>query len=312
MISWVNPGAELGHLTWDDYLEQGVLSAIRVARAICRVRQINALGFCVGGTLLAAALAVAQARGQQPAASMTLLTTLLDYSDPGDIGCLLDEQSVAFREAAIGKGGLLHGHELAAAFSSLRANDLIWQYVVGNYLKGGKPPAFDLLHWNSDSTNLPGPFAAWYLRQLYLENRLAKPGVLSMCGVGVDLSRLSLPAFIYASREDHIVPWKAAYASRALLSGPTRFVLGASGHVAGVINPPAKRRRSHWQNDEPAASAEAWLARAREHPGSWWPSWAQWLRPLAGRLRPPATEPGSKAYPPLEAAPGRYVRRPAA
>jgi len=312
MVSWINPAAEQGHLGWDDYVERGALTALRVAAEICGVKQVNALGFCVGGTILASALAVARARGDDPAASLALFTTLLDYSEAGDLACFIDEASVAQREATIGKGGLLHGRELASVFSSLRANDLIWQYVVGNYLQGGRPPAFDLLYWNADSTGLPGPFAAWYLRNLYLENNLRRPGRLKMCGASVDLGRLDMPAFLYASREDHIVPWKSAYLSRQLLAGPTTFVLGASGHIAGVINPPAKNKRSHWLAESTAEQPDAWLAEAREQPGSWWPRWVEWLGAYAGKRVAARAALGNRRHQRMEAAPGRYVRASAA
>ncbi len=308
LISWRNPGADLGHLTWDDYLEQGPLTAIRIVQAISGEEKINALGFCVGGTLLASALAVARARGADPAASLTLLTTLLDFSDTGEIGLFVDPQSVAAREATIGKGGLLTAKELAATFSALRANDLIWQYVVGNYLKGEKPPAFDLLYWNSDSTNLPGPFAAWYLRHLYLENSLRVPGKLTMCGVKADLGKVDMPHFILATREDHIVPWRSSYLSRKLLGGPSTFVLGASGHIAGVINPAAKNKRSHWVSASDTANAEEWFAGAKEEKGSWWPRWIDWLRAFGDGEIPARGRLGSKEYPPGEPAPGRYVK----
>ncbi|MBK6631663.1 MAG: class I poly(R)-hydroxyalkanoic acid synthase [Betaproteobacteria bacterium] len=308
LVSWRNPQADLGLLGWDDYVEQGALKALAVAREIGGVDQLNALGFCVGGTILSAALSVAKARGEDPATSLTLLTTLLDFSDGGEVVNYLDEASVAAREAAIGKGGLLRGAELASAFSSLRANDLIWQYVVGNYLKGGKPPAFDLLYWNADSTNLPGPFAVWYLRHLYLENALREPGRLAMCGTAADLGRLDMPAYLYSSREDHIVPWHSAYLSRDILGGETTFVMGASGHIAGVINPPAKGKRSHWRNDAPAATASDWLTGSTEHPGSWWPHWIEWLKRFAGAERPARKTLGSKRHKPGEVAPGRYVK----
>jgi polyhydroxyalkanoate synthase len=236
------------------------------------------------------------------------LTTLLDFSDPGELGCFIDEPSVVARENTIGKGGLLQGKELASVFSALRANDLIWQYVVGNYLKGGKPMAFDLLYWNSDSTNLPGPFLAWYLRNMYLENNLRVPGKLEMCGVKADLGRVDMPVYILATREDHIVPWKSSYLGRVHLGGDTTFVLGASGHIAGVINPAAKNKRSHWINDSKTANADEWFDTATEVKGSWWPHWANWLKQFAdgevaarGRL-------GSKTYAPTEPAPGRYVK----
>ncbi len=275
---------------------------------ICQVKQINALGFCVGGTILGSALSVARIRGENPVASLTLLTTLLDFADSGEIGCLVDETAVQAREATIGKGGLLRGSELASVFSSLRANDLIWQYVVGNYLKGNKPPAFDLLYWNADATNLPGPFLAWYLRNMYLENNLRVPGKLQMCGVKADLGRVDMPAFVYASREDHIVPWKSAYQSRGLLGGETTFVLGASGHIAGVINPATKNKRSHWLNDSTTANADEWFDTATETKGSWWPVWADWLKSHAGGEVPARARLGSKSYAPGEPAPGSYVK----
>ena len=248
LMSWRNPlpddtdGTE--RLTWDDYLEEGVAEAISVTREISRQEQINALGFCVGGTLLAATLALLKARGEDPVASLTLLTTLLDFEDTGVLDLFVDEAHVALREHTIGQGGLMQARELASTFSFLRPTDLVWNYVVGNYLKGETPPAFDLLFWNGDSTNLPGPFFAWYLRNTYLENRLCKPGQTQACGEPLVLQDLDMPAYVYGSREDHIVPWTAAYRSTGILSGPVRFVLGASGHIAGVINPPAKKRRS--------------------------------------------------------------------
>jgi polyhydroxyalkanoate synthase subunit PhaC len=308
LVSWRNPQTELGHLAWDDYVEKGPLAAIKVVQDICGLDQINALGFCVGGTILSSALAVAKARGEDPVASLTLLTTLLDFTDTGEIGCFVDEASVATREATIGKGGLLTARELSTTFSALRANDLIWQYVVGNYLKGNKPAAFDLLYWNSDSTNLPGPFAAWYLRHLYLENSLRVPGKLPMCGVKADLRKVDMPHFILATREDHIVPWESSYLGRKHLGGKSTFVLGASGHIAGVINPAAKNKRSHWINESTTAKPDEWLASATEVPGSWWPRWSEWIRQFAdgdvaarGRL-------GSKNHQPSEPAPGRYVK----
>jgi len=308
LVSWRNPQAEQGHLTWDDYIEHGPLAAIQVVQKICRTPQINALGFCVGGTILSSALAVARARGENPAASLTLLTTLLDFSDTGEIGLFVDEQSVAAREASIGKGGLLTARELSSTFSALRANDLIWQYVVGNYLKGNKPAAFDLLYWNSDSTNLPGPFAAWYLRHLYLENSLREPGKLVMCGVRVDLGKIDMPHFMLATREDHIVPWASSYLGCRHLGGESTFVLGASGHIAGVINPAARNKRSYWINDSQTDKPEEWLSNATEVPGSWWPRWIDWLGQFAGGQVAARGRLGSKDYPPGEPAPGRYVK----
>lgn len=309
LVSWKNPRPDSGgHHTWDDYLDKGPLAALEVVRAVTRVEKPNALGFCVGGTLLASALGVARARGEAPVSSLTLMTTLLDFSEAGELGCLVDEASLAAHEAAIGKGGVLKGQELANVFSFLRANDLVWQYVVGNYLKGGTPPAFDLLYWNSDPTNLPGPFLVWYLRNMYLENNLRIPGKLKMLGQKVDLGKLDMPAYLMAAREDHIVPWKGAYLGRGLLGGETTFVLGASGHIAGAINPASKNRRSFWTADVDAADPDEWLGAAVEHKGSWWLHWIEWLRARSGRRVAARGRLGSTKYEPIEPAPGRYVK----
>jgi polyhydroxyalkanoate synthase len=310
-VSWRNAGPEQGGLGWDDYLEQGVMQAVDVALAISGADRVNTLGFCVGGTLLASALSVMAARGDDKVASLTLLTTMLDFSDTGEIGLLVDEQSAAAREATIGQSGLLKGSELAQVFAALRANDLIWPYVVSGYLKGKAPPAFDLLFWNGDDTNLPGPMFCWYLRNTYLENKLREPGATVQCGVPVDLGAVEVPAFLYASREDHIVPWQTAYKSTELLGGDLTFVLGASGHIAGVINPPAKKKRNYWVGKiEPDAGL--WLEHARSEPGSWWPVWAGWLEQHAGALVPAPKSAGNRKFPVIEPAPGRYVKAKAA
>lgn len=310
MVSWRNVGPELGHLTWDDYLEKGVLTALRVALEISGAEAANALGFCVGGTLLGAALAVLAHRRDRSVASATLLASMLDFADTGQIGLFIDEASVATREALIGKGGILPGAELAFVFSSLRANDLVWPYVVNNYLKGERPPAFDLLFWNADSTNLPGPMYCEYVRNTYLENRLCRPGALRNCGVPVDLSKVELPLFILATREDHIVPWRSAYRTLHVMGGADKtFMLGASGHIAGVVNPPAKKRRSYWTGATYPESPDAWLEAAEEHPGSWWPAWTDWLARHRGGERAAPSAPGNVQYRPVEAAPGRYVKQ---
>jgi len=309
LVSWKNPRPDTGgHYAWDDYLEKGPLAALEVVRAITRVKKPNVLGFCVGGTILTSALAVARARGEEPVPILTLMTTLLDFSDAGELGCLVDEASVTAREAAIGKGGVLKGQELANVFSFLRANDLVWQYVVGNYLKGNRPAAFDLLYWNSDSTNLPGPFLTWYLRNMYLENNLRVPGKLRMLGQKVDLGKVDMPAYLMAAREDHIVPWKGAYLARNLLGGDTTFVLGASGHIAGAINPASKNRRSYWAADACPADPEEWLEGGVEHKGSWWLHWIEWLRGHGGKEVAARGRLGSTKYEPIEPAPGRYVK----
>jgi polyhydroxyalkanoate synthase len=309
IVSWRNPDESLQHKTWDDYVDQGPLKAIEVVQDIAGARQINALGFCVGGTLVGTALAVLAARGEKPVASLTLLTTLLDFSDTGVLDLFIDENFVQYRELQMGQRGLLKGQELASTFSFLRPNDLVWNYVVGNYLKGETPPAFDMLYWNSDSTNLPGPMYAWYLRNTYLENNLVKPGKVTVCGEKVDLRELDLPTYVYGSREDHIVPIGSAYATVNHLPGRRRFVMGASGHIAGVINPPAKKKRSYWTNDKLPGTHAEWLQAATEHPGSWWTDWSAWLKPHAGKqVAAPKRYGRASAYKAIEPAPGRYVK----
>lgn len=309
VVSWRNPDASLSHVTWDDYIEKAAIKAIEVAQELGQSKQINALGFCVGGTILCNALAVLAARGEKPVASATFLTTLLDFTDTGVLDVFIDENMVKFREMQLGKGGLLKGQDLASTFSFLRPNDLVWNYVVGNYLKGETPPPFDLLYWNSDSTNLPGPMYAWYLRNTYLENRLIAPGKATVCGEPIDLRKLTLPVYLYGSREDHIVPIGGAYASTQVLPGPKRFVMGASGHIAGVINPPAAKKRCYWTNDRadaaPPATPDEWFKGAKEHPGSWWSDWSDWLKGHAGKQ---IAAPKTYARKAIEPAPGRYVK----
>jgi polyhydroxyalkanoate synthase subunit PhaC len=310
VVSWRNPDASLATRTWDDYIEQAVIRAISAVRDITGARTINALGFCVGGTMLATALAVLAARGEKPVESATFLTTLLDFTDTGILDVFIDEAFVRYREMEMGKGGMMKGADLASTFSFLRPNELVWNYVVGNYLKGETPPPFDLLYWNSDSTNLPGPYYAWYLRNTYLENRLVKPGKATVCGQKIDFRKVDLPVYIYGSREDHIVPIGGAYASTQHLPGRKRFVMGASGHIAGVINHPAKNKRSHWigpANRFPA-KVEDWIAGAQEHAGSWWPDWAAWLKGHAGKQVAAPRSFGRGSYKVIEPAPGRYVK----
>ncbi len=347
VVSWRNPpsdtsdapDASMNTKTWDDYIEHAAIKAIEVTQEITGADTINTLGFCVGGTILTSALSVLTERANAgkagkaskpgssgkgtkkpfPVASATLLTTLLDFEDTGILDLFIDEAFVQYREKEMGQGGLMKGGDLASTFSFLRPNDLVWNYVVGNYLKGETPPPFDLLYWNSDSTNLPGPFYAWYLRNTYHENNLVKRGRALVCGEKIDFSKLDLPFYIYGSREDHIVPIGGAYASTQHLPGKKRFVMGASGHIAGVINPPAKNKRSHWigpDNKFPVKSAD-WIASAKEHPGSWWTDWAAWLKAQAGKQIAAPKSYGSSAsaggnktstYKAIEAAPGRYVK----
>jgi polyhydroxyalkanoate synthase len=312
LMSWRNADASVQNATWEDYIQDAAVCAIHAVQEISGQRQINALGFCVGGTILSCALATLYARGEKPVASITLLTSFLDFSDIGAIEVYIDEMQIAMRESAIGRGGLMAGRDFAAAFSSLRPNDLMWNYVESNYLKGQAPTALDLLYWNADSTSLPGPMFCYYLRHMYLENALKEPGRLRVGGTCVDLRLIDAPAFIFASREDHIVPWASAYASTGLLNpekpAANRFVLGASGHIAGVINPPAKNRRSYWTNPAQDVDAAGWLEGATEHAGSWWPEWMAFLAGHAGKHIAAPRASGAAGYPVIEPAPGRYVR----
>ena len=301
VVSWRNiqdPGCTLG---WDDYLQKGIVDPIHVVQAISGQPTINLLGFCIGGTLLCTALAALAAKGEKPAASLTLLTTLLDSTHPGVLGIFIDEMQLALREGTIGQRGIMPGKDLALTFNFLRPNELVWNYVVGNYLKGETPPPFDLLYWNSDSTNLAGPMFCTYLRHLYLQNELVQPGVFQSLGEAIDLRRIDVPTYVLCAREDHIVPWQGGYESAQALA--------ASGHIAGVVNPPAKQKRSYATGPDIAGlTPEQWQAQGEEHAGSWWPDWYQWLESYQGKAVPAPTAPGSAQYPPIEPAPGRYVK----
>ena len=311
LISWRNFGQEQAHVSWEQVVQDGIINAIRTTRAISGERQLNCMGFCIGGTLLSCALAVLAARGDTDIASLSLFATFLDYVETGPIDVFVDEKLVAYRERTIGgkdgsKFGLFRGEDMGNSFSMLRPNELWWNYNVDKYLKGEKPRAFDLLFWNNDSTNFPGNMYCWYLRHTYLQNDL-KSGELDMCGVKLDFATIKTPTYLLATQDDHIVPWHSAYASTALLKGPTRFVLGSSGHIAGVINPPAKKKRNYWVNDKIVKSPDAWLKAAEQKPGSWWNDWFDWLEKHSGKKVPAVTEMGSAEYPAIEAAPGRYV-----
>ena len=306
LVSWRNVPRELGASTWEDYVRHGVLTPFDVALDIAGADKANVLGFCVGGTLLTSALSVMERPVR--VAGLTLLATMLDFSDVGDIAAYVDEDFVRQCEASYREGGLMPGSLVASAFASLRANELVWHFVINNYLKGRAPRAFDLLHWNSDSANLPGRLFAWYLRNMYLENNLRVSDRLELCGRRVNLGAIRCPTFALAAREDHIVPWRSAYASMQLLGGNTEFVLAASGHIAGVINAPAGRRRNYWVAHGRGASPDEWLAHAQAMPGSWWPHWASWVARRSGPAVPAAPALGSAAHPPLEPAPGSYVR----
>ena len=310
VVSWRNPDQSLSHTTWDDYIEQGAIQAIEVTRAIGGSDQINALGFCVGGTILTNALGVLAQQKRDWVASATLLTTLVDFIDTGVLDIFIDENFVKFREAQFANGGLMAGKDMASTFSFLRPNDLVWNYVVGNYLKGETPPPFDLLYWNSDSTNLPGPMYSWYVRNMYFENNLIKPSKLSVCGEKIDLKQVTLPMYIYGSREDHIVPIDGSYASTQVFPGKKRFVMGASGHIAGVINPPEAKKRSYWigKNNYFPKKVGDWIEAASEHSGSWWTDWSQWLQTHAGKKIAASKKYGNAYFKSIEPAPGRYVK----
>jgi polyhydroxyalkanoate synthase subunit PhaC len=308
LVSWRNVPRELGGSTWENYVRQGVYAPLEVVREITGADKVNTLGFCVGGTLLASALAVIKEPRQ--VASLTLLATMLDFSDVGEIGVYVDEEYVRQCEETYREGGLMPGAVLASTFASLRANELVWYFVINNYLKGKTPRAFDLLYWNSDGANLPGRLYAWYLRNAYLENNLRVPGKLILCERQLDLGAIRCAAFVLATREDHIVPWRSAYASTQLLAGRIEFVLAASGHIAGIVNPPAAGRRSHWLGKGTPASGDDWMAQAESRPGSWWPHWSAWLKRRSGSQVPAPKAAGSGRYPPLEPAPGSYVREP--
>lgn len=317
LVSWRNPlptdDDGILDASWGDYLEHGILEAIKAVQDITASPKLNTLGFCVGGTLLASALSLAKNRGEEPANSMTLLTSMLDYSDVGIMKVFVDESLTLLREWMLSGSKLMKASDLATTFSFLRPSELVWNYVTSNYLKGETPPAFDILYWNADSTNLPGPFFNWYFRNTYLENNLITPGKIKIDGKPIDFSQLDLPVYMYGSIDDHIVPWRTAYASTNILPGAERFVLGASGHIAGVINPPSQKRRHYWAYDVNQEAtfpgiADEWLKEAPQHDGSWWGDWAQWLKKRAGEKKKAAETLGNKNYPIIEAAPGQYVK----
>ncbi len=308
MISWHNPDEAMGDRSWDEYLEGGTIKAIDVARKITGAKKINAVSWCIGGTMLATTMAVLAARRRKPVASATFFTTLMDFADPGELKVFIDESQVRQHERTLKDGGVMPGKQLAQTFSMLRANDLIWNYVVNNYMKGKTPPPFDILFWNSDSTNMSAHMYTWYLRNMYLENRLSKPGELELCGVKLDLGKLDGPTYFLSTLEDHIAPWKTTFTSTGLVKGPIEFVLAASGHVAGVINHPSKNKRSYWCNGELGRSADHWLENAERVPGSWWPHWSDWLKRQGGEIIDAPTQTGSDLFPELEPAPGAYVK----
>jgi len=308
MISWVNPDAKLAHKRFDDYLTEGSLAALDVIRDITGEEKANVIGYCLGGTLLACTMAWLAAQKQERIASATFFVTMIDFERPGELEVFIDEQQVGALEKKMEQRGYLEGSEMATTFNMLRANDLIWSFVVNNYLLGKDPFPFDLLYWNGDSTRMPAAMHSFYLRNMYLKNKLREPGGITLAGVPIDITASQVPAYFISTVEDHIAPWQSTYAGARLLKGPVRFVLGGSGHIAGIINPPVANKYGYWTHDELPPNAQDWLAAATQQTGSWWSDWAAWAGKLAG-ARIAAREPGSKQYPPLEDAPGSYVQR---
>ena len=307
VVSWVNPDRRLADRNFEDYMRDGLFAAIDAIEQATGEHEVNVIGYCLGGILLSAALAVAAARGDRRIASATLLTTMVDFSDAGDVKLFLDEDGLNALERRITAQGYLDGASVGATFRSFRANDLVWSFYVNNYLLGKTPRPFDLLYWNADTTNMPAACHLFIMRNLYLRNLLREPDALVLDGTPVDVRRVKTPTYVLSTLEDHIAPWKTAYQTTQLFGGPLRFVLGASGHIAGVVNPPARGKYGYWSGADLPPDADAWLAAASEHAGSWWPDWAAWIARYS-RERVPARVPGEGALPVIEDAPGTYVR----
>jgi polyhydroxyalkanoate synthase len=315
VISWRNPDAALADLEMQDYLRLGPLTAARTACALAGSPDLNLVGYCIGGTLAGMLLSYLARTGERLVNGVTFFAALLDFAEAGDIRAFLSDEAVSYIEREMQEKGVLPGRQMADTFNMLRANDLIWNVAVNRYLLGKDAPAFDLLFWNSDATRLPRAMHSYYLRNMYLENKLVKPDSLKVDGVPLDLGRVHNDAYVVASLEDHIAPWRSVYRTTQLLGGDVRFRLGSSGHIAGIINPPTKTKGAWWSEPLAAggaavrnpASADEWLASAEKHQGSWWPDWQSWLRERSGEERPAPAAPGSTEYRPMEPAPGTYV-----
>ncbi|MGE0724762.1 MAG: PHA/PHB synthase family protein, partial [Alphaproteobacteria bacterium] len=307
VVSWVNPDERLAHKSFDDYMVEGPLACLDAIEQATGEREVNVIGYCLGGTLLASTLAWMAAQKDDRFKSATFFTTMVDFTEAGELGVFIDEEQLQSLEARMNERGYLDGAAMATTFNMLRANDLIWSFVVNNYLLGKEPFPFDLLYWNADSTRMPAAMHSFYLRRMYQENRLIEAGGISLRNVPIDLRKVKLPVFILSTREDHIAPWKSTYSATKLYSGPVRFCLAASGHIAGVVNPPEPVKYSHWESDKIAATPEEWLAGAVEKPGSWWPHWREWLRDFSGG-QVKARQPGEGKLKAIEDAPGRYVK----
>ena len=309
IISWVNPDSSFADKGFDDYMLEGPLAALEAIERATGEREVNAVGYCLGGILLSALSAWLQAKGDTRLASTTYLATMVDFSDVGAVGVFIDEEGLPALESAIATRGYLSGQQVADTWRSVRANDLIWSFYVNSYLLGKEPPAVDLLFWNCDPTNMPAAIHTFLMRNMYVGNRLREPGGLILADESIDVTRITTPSYVLSTVEDHIAPWKSTYETTQLFAGPVEFVLGASGHIAGVINPPVKQKYGHWTGAETPASPDAWLAAARKHEGSWWPHWNRWLEPFGGG-EVLARIPGSGGLPVIEDAPGSYVMRP--
>ena len=307
VISWVNPDEKLAQKSFEDYMREGPLAALDVIEKVTGEREVNSLGYCVGGTLLATTLAYLAKLGDDRIRSATLLTAQVDFTHAGDLKVFVDEEQIAAREREMGERGYLQGSKMATAFNLLRSNDLIWPYVINNYLKGKEPAPFDLLYWNSDATRMPAANHSFYLRNCYLDNRLAR-GKMVIGGAPLDLNDVKIPIYNLATREDHIAPARSVLLGSRFFGGPVRFVLAGSGHIAGVVNPPQKIKYQHWIGPKPSGDdLERWLSQATEHPGSWWPDWLGWLKQQE-TAEVPARQPGGGVLTPIEDAPGRYVK----
>ncbi len=307
VVSWVNPDAQLAEKGFDDYMQEGVYAALDAIEQATGEREVNAVGYCLGGTLLATTLAHMARRKDTRVKSATFFVTMTDFEEAGELGVFIDEEQLRVLEEKMSRRGYLEGAEMATTFNMLRANDLIWSFVVNNYLLGQEPFPFDLLYWNDDSTRMPARMHSFYLRRMYQDNDLVKPGAIELLGEKIDLRKIKTPSYFISTREDHIAPWKSTYRATQVFSGPRRFVLAASGHIAGVVNPPESGKYSHWVNEALPPTPDEWFAGATELAGSWWPDWHRWVTAL-GKEQVPARLPGSGRLPVLEDAPGSYVK----
>ncbi|NKB50029.1 MAG: class I poly(R)-hydroxyalkanoic acid synthase [Alphaproteobacteria bacterium] len=306
IVSWVNPDEKLAQKSFEDYMIEGPLAALDAIEQATGARDANVIGYCLGGTLLASTLAYMAAKGDKGFKSATFFTALTDFEDPGELGVFIDEEQLASLEERMDAEGYLDGGAMANTFNMLRANDLIWSFVVNNYLMGRDPFPFDLLFWNADSTRMPAAMHSFYLRKMYQENKLVEPGGIELDGVPIDLRKIKTPTMMVSTREDHIAPWKSTYAATQLYQGPVKFCLAGSGHIAGVVNPPANEKYGYWTNKENPADPDEWLANADEKPGSWWPEWRKWIKKHAGGSIS-ARAPGDGKLKIIEAAPGSYA-----